>query len=143
MIETTKITNDFDYQKKGYFNNMITGVPYADDKKLISFISPLYHSTGNITEWLLIGLDPIITVDLTSEVAKIEDGVNCYYFNAEEDVIASASCGIYYMKLTDNLGRIFRTGVFNINLTGEPPITELLGDFSPLDYNDDFFKTIT
>lgn len=142
MIETVNIAEPFDYQKQGYFNNKLTGIPYADGKKLISFISPIVHETGDITQWLLIGIDPVISIDLTDEVAKIIDGINCYYFNAEDEVITSAECGIYYMKITDELGQVFRTGLFNINLTGEPPVTQLLGDFSPLDFNNDFFTTV-
>ena len=143
MIETTNVTNQFDYLKQGYFDNIITGIPLANGRKLISFLSPYFNSVGTITEWKLIGIDPVTEIDLTSQKDKIEIDTNSYYFNGIDEVLENTECGIYYMKITDSKGQIFRTGVFSINLTGWPPEDQLLGDFDPGDFNDDFFKTVT
>ena len=143
MIETATISKPFDYQKQGYFNNMITGLPVGDAKKLISFLSPYYATVGTIVEFKLIGINPVVTIDMIADVSKIVIDTHHYYYNASVDLVLAAECGIYYILIKDSLARTFRTGLFNVNLTGNPPDTQLLGDYTPLDYNNDYFTEIT
>lgn len=146
MIQTTKyLTEIFDYQKTGYFNNMLTGLPYADTNKLITFLSPHFATMGTIAFFKLIGINPVIEKDLGAYIGLVIPTAQGYYYNAEVGTFSDKlPCGVYYLYCMDTLGQEFRTGIFNLNLTGYPPNSGAgLGDFSPLDYNDDFFKTIT
>jgi hypothetical protein len=150
MVSTLNIIKESelpDHKKRGYFNNVLVGLPIAPDGKLLPFFYPFAPAgtVGTVTAFDLERVDDDLnvlqTISLaTANIQQINNGVNqVFYYNGNSNLLASFATfidGVHRFKIAFG-SIVFYSELFEINYFKTTPVVGV-GDFSPYDFNADF-----
>lgn len=144
-----------DWQKEGYFFNSIYGVKQnpVTDQRLLPFITPCFpiNAANSVKKFTLRRLE------LKAGIKTILETINLFTTNPGVILVAIDSARQYFSFPALYKFDIDETGIFEYYIedqfshafVSEPFLLdtfcgsiEILGDFDPGDFNNDFFKTV-
>lgn len=139
-----------DFKKSGYFSNIKTALQFAPSVRLLPFFERLQTYTGislTVQLFYLEGLDckgNVVSTHILDgtkiDVSIVNSQVIISYDGGTDLIgsLASFQQGVYQYSITMSSEKTYKSEPFEITYSKFIPI---LGDFDPLDFNDDFFTT--
>ena len=163
ILNTMHASVPFEHERRGGYHNLQAAVPFASDETLLPFVTPSVEASLVISREYLVHVDNFGKVInrylLTDYLTLVPGKLRTYAYNdmskdAADNVGVNFPCGLYYFQVYfQTPGAIatdpepeqysYKTEIFEIDKkTVDSTLPPRLGDYSPLDYNNDYFVTI-